>query len=192
MARSRGYNPNARTLAHWARTASDPQRQRAFLRYLLMIPATLARATLDERIPWLPPLSDLESSPLLSGWTAAERSMLLLLFGFVPSSTGTWTAPDHYVPPDADGVLEGIHEWWLRNGDSLRGSSAALSIRRFRLERLTTPTISKLVHDVALRPTIRSAALRPSSLVTLSPGPWRRAGGASWRRAAAPQAPALG
>jgi hypothetical protein len=137
VARSRGYHPNARTLANWARTASDPQRQRAFLRYLLMIPAALARATLDERIPWLPPLSDLETNPLLSGWTAAERSMLLLLFGFVPSSTGTWTAPDHYVPPDADGVLEGIHDWWLRNGDSLRGSyRSAVYPEGFDLERL--------------------------------------------------------
>jgi hypothetical protein len=120
VARSRGYSPTAHNVALWAATAgASPQRQQAFLRYLLTVGAAQALEIVRRGIPWLPPLSELAESRLLHDWTAADRSLLLLLMGHVPPGS-SWLEPHSYAPPDALGVLEGIYDWWLANGNSLR------------------------------------------------------------------------
>ena len=122
VARSRaGYNPQVRQLLEWTRRASDRDRQRAVLRYLVdgHQGSRLADAVRGNRPPWMP--EDPRDIPLDLLPTERQdefRKLLVLrLGGHEQIDVREPVLPEPSLP-SAESVLERLHDWWIRVGPS--------------------------------------------------------------------------
>jgi len=123
-----GYGPKPPLLLGWAVAASDIEKQRAVLRYILSGEqrSGLAQEMRRSMPPWMPqPIEGLLRNELLNGWSEDDKKKLLLelggghLFGIVA------VAPMQPEPEtDPEEVLKAIHAWWEMAKESERAEYA--------------------------------------------------------------------
>ena len=124
MARNRaGYGPQVALLLEWARRASDLDRQRAVLRYLVdgHQGPRLADAVRDNRPSWMP--EDPRNIPpdlLPTERQDESRKTLVIRLGGHEQVEVREPVPPGPPPPSAESALREIHDWWTRVGPSER------------------------------------------------------------------------
>jgi hypothetical protein len=122
-----GFQQTAREFAVWAQSEEEPERQKAFLRYMLegRQGPELADELAERRPSWLPETSDqLRESPLVEGWDNAKLVELLSRL-YKEENERRWQSE---MPPPGPGATadEGAHvdpseylsracDWWQTN-----------------------------------------------------------------------------
>ena len=121
--RNAGYGPRVRHLLEWARHASDLDRRRAVLRYLVDGHQWrgLADAVRDDRPTWMPQdPRDIPQDLLPTERQDESRKTLVIRLGGHEQVEVREPAPPEASPPSAESALREIHDWWTRVGPSER------------------------------------------------------------------------
>ena len=125
--RQSGYGPQAKDLHCWAGEASDREKQRAVLGYLIngRHGRALAQELQSKRPPWLPRRSEVFSHSLVDDWPKADKQdlawRLYPQYTTVVIGSGNEAASNVKTrDPSAKTVLLAIHGWWTECGQEQR------------------------------------------------------------------------